>query len=117
MGQCYSVNVKIDAIDETGLAEAVREFMTENDWSEDRLPAPDATPEEVFESFLNDLHDNGGDGEYYTDFDAQYGYHDTMLNIYDRIAPYLADGCYLVIYPDEGYTKTIVENGVAVDVS
>lgn len=117
MSQCYSITVKIDVTDEVGLSQAVRNFMINNNWPENNYPTDDDTPVVVFESFLDTLTPTGEDNVYITDFNAQYGYHQTMLNIFDEIAPYLADGSFIEIVPDSGYTKTVVENGEAVDCS
>ena len=47
----------------------------------------------------------------YADFDACYGWEGVMMDAFEAIAPYLADGSVIKIYPDSGCDHGTVRNG------
>lgn len=49
--------------------------------------------------------------EYYSDFDASYGWGSVMYDAFTLIAPFLKNGSKISVYPDESYWNLIVENG------
>lgn len=48
--------------------------------------------------------------KYYSGFDGSYGWESIMLDIFDMISPFLADGSELFIYPDNDYDHLIIKN-------
>lgn len=51
--------------------------------------------------------------EHTSDFDTCYGWERVMMEAFDEIAPYLADGSKIVIYPDSGADIAVVKGGKA----
>ena len=48
---------------------------------------------------------------YENGFDASYGWESVMMEMFELIAPYLADGSELYIYPDNDYDHLLIKNG------
>ena len=124
MGQCYSVDLRVRFRDEDGAKKALQAKLDRHE--EDRVCYNlDHFTGELGLSTDN-LHDLMGiffggwkgklepsttDDWQYADFDASYGWEGVMMDAFEEIAPYLADGSVIKIYPDSGCDHGIISNG------
>jgi len=51
---------------------------------------------------------------YDSGFNASYGWESVMIEWFEAIAPHLADGSRLLIYPDSDFDLLVVEQGKAI---
>lgn len=59
---------------------------------------------------------NGEFTVYDNGFNASYGWESVMMEWFDVMTTFLADGSELLIYPDEDYDKLIIQNGKCVQI-
>ena len=125
MGQCYSVELKVRFTDEQGAKKALQAKLDRHEEEHVSYNLPHFTDE--LGMSLDSLHDLMGiffggwngrltpapdDREWeYADFDACYGWEGVMTDAFETIAPYLADGSVIKIYPDSGCDHGTVRNG------
>ena len=53
---------------------------------------------------------------YENDFNASYGWERIMMEWFEVLAPFLANGSQMLIYPDEDYDKLVIKNGKCVQI-
>ena len=128
MGACYSVNVKVHLVDEAGAIKALNEHIvndTRTDYSLDKYAAQGATTE-TFDDLMRillaeiqgdiSIEQDGKFTIYDNGFNASYGWERVMIEWFDVLAPFLADGSQMLIYPDEDYDKLVIKNGKCVQI-
>jgi hypothetical protein len=49
-------------------------------------------------------------------FNASYGWERIMMDWFEVLAPFLANGSQMLIYPDEDYDKLVIKNGKCVQI-
>lgn len=128
MGQVYNVIISEKMTDEKKVAETLRMKIERGksehvDYSLDHYKAIGIgtdTAEDLMKIFFGGWMGRLGsaplpDGftEYTSDFDTCYGWERIMMEAFDEIAPYLADGSKIVIYPDSGADIAVVKGGKA----
>lgn len=127
MGACYSVELKVDLIDEEGAIKALNEHMATDgaDYSLEKYAKIGVMPD-TFDGLMKILlAETQGkvficqDGRFKTYehcFNASYGWEGVMMEWFEVLAPYLVDGSEMLIYPDSDYDKLIIKNGKYVQV-
>ena len=128
MGACYSVNVKVNLIDEIGAINALNKHIKKDkgvNYSLDRYAEIGATTD-TFDGLMKILLAEVQSKvsivkkrkyAYYDNcFCASYGWEYIMIDWFKVIAPYLADGSQMLIYPDEDYDKLVIKNGKCVQI-
>ena len=124
MGQCYSVEIKARFRDEDGAKKALQAKLDRHEEDFVNYNLDHFTGELGLST--DNLHDLMGiffggwkgklepsttDDWEYADFDASYGWESLMMDAFEVIAPYLADGSVIKIYPDSGCDHGTVRNG------
>ena len=128
MGACYSVNVKVHLVDEDGAIKALNEHIindTRTNYSLDKYAAQGVTTE-TFDDLMRillaeiqgdiSIYQKGKFTIYDNGFNASYGWECVMMDWFEVMAPYLADGSQMLIYPDEDYDKLVIKNGKCVQI-
>ena len=125
MGACYSVDFTVKFLDRKGAENAMRDYIKKHDGvdcrfsieSEDNLKDLDSLIGVFLAShqhnFRKDDEDKDGFITYTSFFDASYGWHGVMWNMFDTICQFVADGSTLLI-DDEGQTTYTKEGGAIV---
>lgn len=125
MGQCYSVELKVRFTDEDGAKRALQAKLDRHEAERVNYNLDHFKGELGLST--DNLHDlmgiffGGWKGRLetapadktweYADFDASYGWESIMMEAFEVIAPYLADGSVIKIYPDSGCDHGTVRNG------
>ena len=127
MGQCYSVEIKARFMDEDGAKKALQAKLDRHEEDHVNYNLDHFTGELGLST--DSLHDlmgiffGGWKGKLETapapgyrdwlfaDFDASYGWESLMMDAFEVIAPYLADGSVIKIYPDSGCAHGTVRKG------
>ena len=124
MGQCYSVEIKARFTDEEGAKKALQAKLGRHEEEHVNYSLDHFTGELGLST--DNLHDlmgiffGGWKGRLDTapdkewmcaDFDACYGWEVVMMDAFEVIAPYLADGSVIKIYPDSGCDHGTVIKG------
>lgn len=128
MGACYSVTVKINLIDEKGAIDALNHHIAQDartNYNLEKYANVGATTN-TFDGLMRILlaeiqHDMSISQEgkfmiYDSCFNASYGWESVMMEWFDVMAPFLADGSEMLIYPDEDYDKLIIKNGECIQI-
>lgn len=128
MGACYSVNVKVHLIDEAGAIDALNQHIvndTRTNYSLDKYAAQGVTTK-TFDDLMRillaetqgqiSINKKGKFTIYDNGFNASYGWECVMMDWFEVMAPYLADGSQMMIYPDEDYDKLVIRNGKCVQI-
>ena len=128
MGACYSVEVKINVLDMPGAIKALNEYIindTSADYSLDEY-AEQGIKTETFDDLMKILladlqqgifvYHEGKFTIYENAFDASYGWERVMMEWFEVLAPFLANGSQMLIYPDSDYDKLVIKNGKCVQV-
>ena len=128
MGACYSVNVKVHLIDEAGAIKALNEHIindTRTNYLLDKYAEQGVTTE-TFDDLMRillseiqgdiSIYHKGKFTIYDNGFNASYGWECVMIDWFEVMAPYLADGSQMLIYPDEDYDKLVIKNGKCVQI-
>lgn len=124
MGQCYDVRLKVSITDEQGATKALQNKILRG--NEERTDYSLAHYREIgigtdtlsdllkvfFGGWEGNLKQNGEELE--SSFDCCYGWEGVMIDAFNEIAPFLADGSEIRIYPDSGVDKAVVKDGKAV---
>ena len=128
MGACYEVNLKIQFKDKDSeskcmivLQDFIRESSKGVNYSLEKFAKEGVTPDsftDILKIFLGGWIYNHPVIKrkkkwlyYRNGFDASYSWESVMMEMFDRISPYLVDGSELYIYPDNDYDHLIVKNG------
>ena len=105
MGQCYSVNLKINTNNEEKLIKAVQEYMESAYASFGNKYKPDSI-DNIAKIFLAEEYGANfctfDDHEYTSDFDGSYGWEGVLDNLWKVMKPYLTRGSYIEVWPDDG---------------
>lgn len=128
MGACYSVNVKVCVIDEVGVIRALNKLIKNSknvNYSLDKYASIGVTPD-TFDGLMRILLAETQQDisiskkrkytTYDSCFNASYGWECVMMDWFEVMAPYLADGSQMLIYPDEDYDKLVIRNGKCVQI-
>ena len=128
MGACYSVVVKVNVTDMPGAVKALNEHIVNDtgvNYALDKYASEGVTTE-TFDDLMRILlaecqrktliSQKGKFTIYENDFDASYGWECVMMDWFEVIAPFLANGSQMLIYPDEDYDKLVIKNGKCVQV-
>ena len=128
MGACYSVTLKVNVLDEQGAIKALNEHIANDtgvDYSLDKYATKGITTG-TFDDLMKILlagaqrevtiYQHGKFTIYDSDFDASYGWECVMMDWFEVLAPFLANGSQMLIYPDEDYDKLIIKNGKCVQI-
>lgn len=130
MGACYDVQLKMRFNDTKNAQEkavaALQAYITEHDgkgilFGLDRFEKDGITPDslegllKIFLCGSNYWHPELKYGRkwihYYNGFDASYGWESVMMDMFETIAPYLAEKSEIKIWPDEDYDHMVIKNG------
>lgn len=128
MGACYSVEIKVNILDMPGAIKALNEHIvndTSADYSLDECAEQGITTE-TFDDLMRillaenqqkvSIHNQGKFVIYENDFNASYGWERIMTEWFEVLAPFLANGSQMLIYPDSDYDKLVIKNGKCVQV-
>lgn len=128
MGACYSIELKVNVIDMPGAIKALNEHIV-NDTSADydlEECAKHGITTETFDGLIKILladlqqpvyiYQKGKFAIYESDFNASYGWERIMMEWFEALAPFLANGSQMLIYPDEDYDKLVIKNGQCVQI-
>lgn len=128
MGACYGVNIKVCVMDEAGAVNALNKHMKKSkntDYLLEKYANIGVTPD-TFDGLMKILLAETQQKvtivkkrkytTYDNCFDASYGWEYVMIEWFKVMAPYLADGSQMMIYPDEDYDKLIIRNGKCVQI-
>ena len=125
MGQCYTTILKVKFTDEQGAVKAVRDRLENNGdgFDLEELSRETGLDYNTIDGVLRHFYSNWEDGFKWTrvvdpevlsgDFNASYSWESTMIEVFDLMAPFMADGSTLKIYPDSDYDLLEVRNGKA----
>lgn len=129
MGQTYSVNLHVKFNDEQGAADALRSKIRRGpaertDYNIDHYRSLGIGTDSVwdllkifFGGWEGKLEKAPGSKSRHTHlqsgFDACYGWEGVMMDAFDEIAPFLAPGSSIRIYPDSGCDYGKISNGKA----
>ena len=128
MGACYSVTLKVNVLDMPGAIKALNEHIVKDtsvDYSLDEYAAEGITTEtfdDLMKILLADLqqgifvYQEGKFTIYESDFNASYGWERIMMEWFEVLAPFLANGSQMLIYPDSDYDKLVIKNGKCVQI-
>ena len=128
MGACYSVVVKVNVTDVPGAVKALNDHIvndTSADYSLDEYTEQGITTETfdgLMKILLADLqqgisvYQKGKFTIYESDFNASYGWERIMMEWFEVLAPFLANGSQMLIYPDSDYDKLVIKNGKCVQI-
>ena len=122
MSQCYDVRLRVSFKDERGAVSALQAKLGKGG-SEGILYSLDHYRYELgigtdtigdllrifFSGWDGEFLEN--DGELEAGFNASYGWESVMIDAFDEIAPFLADGSSIKIYCDEGIDEAVVTDG------
>ena len=123
MGACYSVNLKVNILDEDGIVNALNKHIIDDkrtNYSLDKYATQGITTE-TFDDLMRILLANN-QGEVSIDkegkftiydscFNASYGWEGIMMDWFEIMAPFLADNSQMLIFPNTDYDKLVVKNG------
>jgi hypothetical protein len=128
MGACYGVTIKVNLIDEAGAVKALNKHMRKDkgvNYSLDKYADIGVTPD-TFDGLMKILLAETQQKvsvvkkrkyTYYDNcFGASYGWEYIMIDWFKVLAPYIADGSEMLIYPDEDSDKLVIKNGQCVQV-
>jgi hypothetical protein len=128
MGACYSVKAKVSLTDEAGAINALNEHIKKSEgvnYSLDKYAHIGVTPD-TFDGLMKILlaeHQQEVSitkkrkfTTYDNCFNASYGWEGVMMEWFYILAPFLANGSEMLIYPDEDYDKLVIKNGKCVQV-
>lgn len=120
MGQCYSIILKVKFSDDAGAVKALKNKISHADSEHTdynlnhykELGVGTDSIGDLLKIFFGGWYaklEDCGDGEFTSDFDCPYGWEGVMMDAFDEIAPYLHNGSYIKIYPDNGcdYGKVV----------
>ena len=127
MGACYSVNLDVCVIDESGAILALQKHIEEDkrtNYSLDEY-AKEGITTETFDDLMRiflagwkgqevDININSDETTTYSNaFNASYGWESVMIEMFETLVPYIREDSELVIYPDNGRCEVTIQNGIA----
>lgn len=128
MGACYSVTVKVNLTDENGAIKALNNHIKNSNgvnYSLDKYASIGVTPD-TFDGLMKILLANHQQElsivkkrkfTYYDScFNASYGWEGIMIEWFYVLAPFIANGSEMLIYPDDDYDKLVIRNGKCVQI-
>lgn len=127
MGQCYSIELRVRFTDERAATAAMQQKMerAKDERINYNLPQFTERGVDLDDAFgllrvvfadwpRNDYTRHEPDADGITiitnNFDASYGWHQVMSDFFELLAPYLADGSSLDIWPDSGHDYMTISN-------
>ena len=113
MGQCYSVYIKSKDINEVILKELTKKWST---LFNIKITGDELT--DMLESLFGDDASvkQCDSGKYISSaFEASYGWHDRMIQWFTYVSPAFTPDVVMEIEPDEGMTKTYIDNQYRID--
>lgn len=128
MGACYSVNIKLNLTDEDGAIKALNHHIASDSRTHYGLErcAEIGVTTTTFDDLMRillaetqqkvSISKEGKFTIYDNGFNASYGWEGVMMDWFNVLAPYLADGSQMLIYPDEDYDKLVIKNGKCVQI-
>lgn len=126
MGACYSVTLKVNLIDEKGAINALNHHIAQDARTHYALEkyasigVGTTTFDDLMRILLAELQcpvsifQKSEFRVYENDFNASYGWESVMMEWFEVMTPFLADGSELFIFPDEDYDKLVIQNGKCV---
>lgn len=128
MGACYSVTIKANVTDEKGAINALNHHIASDArtcYNLEKYASIGCTTGS-FDGLMKillaeiqypvSIHQDGNFKVYDNAFNASYGWESVMIEWFGVLAPFLADGSKMLIYPDEDYDKLVIKNGKCVQV-
>lgn len=128
MGACYSVTVKVNLTDEKGAIDALNHHIAKDSRTSYNLEkyaeigVTTATFDDLMRILLAELQQEMSISYedkftiYDSCFNASYGWESVMMEWFEVLAPFLADGSQMLIYPDEDYDKLVIKNGKCIQI-
>ena len=128
MGACYSVNLKVDIVDEQGAIKALKNHIFNDkgvNYNIEQYAKANITTDtfdDLMKILLAELQREvlvwqvGEFRCYENDFDASYGWEDVMMEWFEILTPFIGEGSQLTIYLDEDYDELVVRNGKCVQI-
>lgn len=126
MGACYTVVLKVSLTNETGAIKALNDHIAKDTgvrYALEKYANVGVTPD-TFDGLMKillaelqhkiSISQEGEFRTYENDFDASYGWEDVMIQWFEVLSPFLADGSQLLIYPDDGYNELKIIDGKCV---
>lgn len=112
MGQTYAVNLTTKSVVAPLLVELTNQYIEKNSTNRKH----DYTNwKEAIKSILNgdatDIKVKPDGIEIDACFDASYGYHSFMTEWFEAVASAFVDGTEFWVYPDEGASRQVIQNG------
>lgn len=115
MGQTYVIDLTVRFTDEKEVLRLAQDFRTKKAHAKDPGARADIRPFEDTDGLMRSLFTENvacdEPGHYTSDFDASYGWEGVMTEAFQAIAPALADGSRLEIYPDAGMHTLLKQDG------
>lgn len=128
MGACYEVSIKIQVADETAAVKALNEHIANDNRTNYNLEkykelgiTPD-TLDGLMRILLAErqskvsVWDESPYRCYENGFNASYGWESIMMEWFEILSPFLADGSQMLIYPDSDYDELVIQNGKCVQI-
>jgi hypothetical protein len=128
MGACYSVTVKVNVTDMKEAVDALNHHITSDSRTSYNLEkyanigVTTTNFDDLMRILLADIqgpvsiNQNGKFRIYDNCFNASYGWESVMMEWFEVLAPFLADGSEMLIYPDSDYDKLVIRNGKCVQI-
>ena len=115
MGQCYSVNLTTKYVIAPLLVELTNKYLKDNqredhdykDWKK----AVDAIIGDTCRKIPPQFTESPEGITISSGFDASYGYHGFMTDWFETVASAFAEGTEFWVYPDEGASRQVIQNG------
>lgn len=126
MGAVYSVTMKVKLTDEKAVISALNHKIANSTGVNYSLEKCESIGVNTitFDNLMKillaehqcrvDIEQDGDFTIYRNGFNASYGWEGVMIEWFEVMTPFLADGSELLIYPDYDYDKLVIENGECV---
>ena len=129
MGACYSVTLKVNVLDIPGAIKALNDHITNDTRSNYSLEeyAQHGITTETFDDLMRiflagwpgqaiDIQYDDEFTTYENGFNASYGWECVMMDMFETLAPFVADGSDFYISIDNDYDKLVIKNGKCVQI-
>ena len=121
MGQTYDVYCTLKPKNESETIRLMNEYIDQNEGKGVIFSLENSdrkTLEGLMKIFITDrqfqTEEKPNGLKYSSGFDASYGWESVMLDMFEHISESLEDKSEIVIYPDSGRDRMVIENGKAV---
>ena len=115
MGQTYTVELKnIKVKNEPDLVKRSNEYFKSIDVANKEKFINLKTFDEVLSAVFPNL-ENGKVASYFADFDASYGWESVMYEWFEAVAPDLAEGSSIEVWPDSGSWGLVVNSSGGIE--